>query len=454
VRKEAKRLGVTKPKRRDPGIPNNWPFKAQMLADMERAKEKKEEDLLKRRQDAKTQAVRDKKHREHESKENAKDRDANRKATKAALREKVMTQQLRLALGKSDVLLEVLDSRDPLGCRCAALEAWAVKEGKRLILVLTKADLVPTEVTAQWLQLLGTVGPVVAVSPEGGREGISDLLRLLGHAPPSASSSAAVPASGAFTANAVGIVGYPATGKKALLKALRQESKSSGPAAWLLDAVGLLSPAQSGPDANAALHLAVRSALPKAAAGDAVGEPEATVTALLARTQAAALMRRFRLPAFEGTEAFLRAFCKDRSMKSKRGKDAPLETVARRVLLEISTAPGCQCMPPASLEQGAPQLWTAHGSAKASLEAVILAQLTLLKGRGASPPGSLALTSATLGATVDLDKVLADVEGEAEVDMAASDDGDDDESSDGEGDEEEGEGEESDMEGDESEMED
>lgn len=40
----------------------------------------------------------------------------------------------------SDVVLEVLDARDPLGCRCPQVEEAVVKSGhKKLVLVLNKS---------------------------------------------------------------------------------------------------------------------------------------------------------------------------------------------------------------------------------------------------------------------------------------------------------------------------
>ncbi|CAE8614019.1 unnamed protein product, partial [Polarella glacialis] len=39
VKKEATKLGMKKRVKKDPGIPNSWPFKAEMLADIERLKE-------------------------------------------------------------------------------------------------------------------------------------------------------------------------------------------------------------------------------------------------------------------------------------------------------------------------------------------------------------------------------------------------------------------------------
>lgn len=56
----------------------------------------------------------------------------------------------------SDIILEVLDARDPMGCRCKDLEArlQGMEGGKKIILVLNKIDLVPLEVTEAWLKHL------------------------------------------------------------------------------------------------------------------------------------------------------------------------------------------------------------------------------------------------------------------------------------------------------------
>lgn len=57
-------------------------------------------------------------------------------------------KELATVLKSSDVLLEVLDARDPMGCRCIPLEDTILQrfQGKRVVLILNKVDLVPPQV--------------------------------------------------------------------------------------------------------------------------------------------------------------------------------------------------------------------------------------------------------------------------------------------------------------------
>jgi nuclear GTP-binding protein len=61
------------------------------------------------------------------------------------------------------VIIEVLDARDPMGSRAAAVEATvAANPNKKLVLVLNKVDLVPRGVVAGWLSVLRRSHPTVA----------------------------------------------------------------------------------------------------------------------------------------------------------------------------------------------------------------------------------------------------------------------------------------------------
>jgi len=56
----------------------------------------------------------------------------------------------------ADIILEVLDARDPMACRCKKLEAeiLAMSGNKKVILVLNKADLVPLGNAEAWVKYL------------------------------------------------------------------------------------------------------------------------------------------------------------------------------------------------------------------------------------------------------------------------------------------------------------
>jgi nuclear GTP-binding protein len=64
----------------------------------------------------------------------------------------------------SDVIIEVLDARDPIGTRCKDVERFVRKMGasKRVVLLLNKIDLVPKKVVEEWLAYLREELPAVA----------------------------------------------------------------------------------------------------------------------------------------------------------------------------------------------------------------------------------------------------------------------------------------------------
>lgn len=54
----------------------------------------------------------------------------------------------------ADVIIEVLDARNPSGTRNEIVENYVKKLGKKLILVLNKADLVPNKIVKKWKDVL------------------------------------------------------------------------------------------------------------------------------------------------------------------------------------------------------------------------------------------------------------------------------------------------------------
>jgi len=299
------------------------------------------------------------------------------------------------------------------------------EQKKRIIFVLTKADLITPEMAAKWLLVLGQITPTVCVAPEAGREGVQELLLLLGHAKATSGSAAARPQLPAATA--VGVLGYSGTGKRSLCKAIRQELKTTAP--WLFEPCRLNPVAGKAPTASSALHTVICTNVPRGAAnatsaaaivasnssaGAISGvEPVDVITEFLGRAQQQAVLRHFRLPTFNGADEFLKTFCQDRKLKTKKGKVPQPPAIAQRILTELPALPGCFCVPPEGSSQGAQNYWSLHGDARQGLQSVMEQQVAALKARGVSGPAAtaLAITSgAGLGPSVDIVGTLDDGE--------------------------------------------
>ena len=71
--------------------------------------------------------------------------------------------ELHKVVDSSDVVIQVLDSRDPSGTRCRYLEKFMKRQcpHKHMILLLNKADLIPTWASARWLNELSKEYPTL-----------------------------------------------------------------------------------------------------------------------------------------------------------------------------------------------------------------------------------------------------------------------------------------------------
>lgn len=75
--------------------------------------------------------------------------------------------ELYKVIDSSDVVIHVLDARDPLGTRCRSVEKYIKEEAphKHLVFVLNKCDLVPTSVAvSHWCMFLVLESPILLPS--------------------------------------------------------------------------------------------------------------------------------------------------------------------------------------------------------------------------------------------------------------------------------------------------
>ncbi|KAJ3369921.1 Nucleolar GTP-binding protein 2 [Kappamyces sp. JEL0680] len=125
--------------------------------------------------------------------------------------------ELYKVIDSSDVILHVLDARDPMGTRCWNVEKHLKTEArhKQLVFVLNKCDLVPTWVTEKWKKTLEKDYPTIAfhasITNPFGKSALINLLRQFSklHSDKKQIS--------------IGLVGYPNTGKSSIINTLKQK---------------------------------------------------------------------------------------------------------------------------------------------------------------------------------------------------------------------------------------
>ncbi|KAL3328343.1 hypothetical protein AABB24_035801 [Solanum stoloniferum] len=179
--KEAKKLGLNKkPKvEKDPGIPNDWPFKEQELKALE-ARRARALDELEQKKAARKERAKKRKLGLLEDDDVSKLEDLTSTKEKVGggrvndgsasfvkqrdNSERAFYKELVKVIDASDVILEVLDARDPLGTRCLDMEKMVMRAGpeKHLVLLLNKIDLIPREAAEKWLKYLREELPTVA----------------------------------------------------------------------------------------------------------------------------------------------------------------------------------------------------------------------------------------------------------------------------------------------------
>lgn len=261
-------------------------------------------------------------------------RDAARDWIMGAGQSKRIWNELYKVLDSSDVVMMVLDARDPQGTRCKQIEEFLRKEKphKHLVFILNKVDLVPTWVTQRWVAILSSEYPTVAfhasLTHPFGKGAIINLLRQFSklHADKKQIS--------------VGFVGYPNVGKSSIINCLRSKKVCKvAPIAgetkvwqyitlmqriYLIDCPGVVY-------ATGAAETDTEKVLKGVVRIENCPDPDQYIPAVLEKVKKEYLIKTYKIPDWTDSEDFLTKLGK-RMGKLLKGGEPDLTITARIVL--------------------------------------------------------------------------------------------------------------------------
>jgi nuclear GTP-binding protein len=240
--------------------------------------------------------------------------------------------ELYKVVDSSDVIVQVLDARDPLGTRCPQIEKFLREEKphKHVILVLNKCDLVPVWVTQRWVTILSAELPTLAfhasIKNPFGKGSLIDLLRQFTRLHTDKKQIS------------VGFIGYPNVGKSSIINTLRSKKVCNvAPIAgetkvwqyitlmnkiYVIDCPGVVYPT-GNTDTDLVLKGVVRI--------ENIQDPEDYVTEVLKRVKREYMEKTYKISDWKDTEEFLEKLA-IRFGKLKKGGEPMCGQVARMVL--------------------------------------------------------------------------------------------------------------------------
>ncbi|OLN92839.1 Nucleolar GTP-binding protein 2 [Colletotrichum chlorophyti] len=241
--------------------------------------------------------------------------------------------ELYRVLDSSDVVIHVLDARDPLGTRCLSVEKYLKEEAphKHLIFVLNKTDLVPTSVAARWVRYFSKLRPTLAMhSSLTNPFGKGSLIELLRQYAKLHSERKQI---------SVGLIGYPNVGKSSIVNTLRKKKVANvapipgETKVWqyitltrkiyLIDCPGIVPPSQSDTPQDLLLRGVVRV--------ENVDNPEQYIPAVLAKVKPHHMERTYELKGWKNHMEFLEMLAR-KGGRLLKGGEADLDGVAKMVL--------------------------------------------------------------------------------------------------------------------------
>ncbi|XP_019582112.2 nucleolar GTP-binding protein 2 [Rhinolophus sinicus] len=240
--------------------------------------------------------------------------------------------ELYKVIDSSDVVVQVLDARDPMGTRSPHIETYLKKEKpwKHLIFVLNKCDLVPTWATKRWVAVLSQDYPTLAfhasLTNPFGKGAFIQLLRQFGKLHTDKKQIS------------VGFIGYPNVGKSSVINTLRSKKVCNvAPIAgetkvwqyitlmrriFLIDCPGVVYPSEDS-ETDIVLKGVVQV--------EKIKTPEDHIGAVLERAKPDYISKTYKIESWENAEDFLEKLAL-RTGKLLKGGEPDLQTVGKMVL--------------------------------------------------------------------------------------------------------------------------
>ncbi|XP_027557062.1 nucleolar GTP-binding protein 2 isoform X1 [Neopelma chrysocephalum] len=320
--------------------------------------------------------------------------------------------ELYKVIDSSDVVVQVLDARDPMGTRSPHVESYLKKEKhwKHLIFVLNKCDLVPTWATKRWVAVLSQEYPTLAfhasLTNPFGKGAFIQLLRqfgkvqnnsgdlcgwggavsvwcfaLLGFGAQCCSGDSVPPRCTRTVLSpqlhsdkkqiSVGFIGYPNVGKSSVINTLRSKKVCNvAPIAgetkvwqyitlmrriFLIDCPGVVYPS-GDTETDIVLKGVVQV--------EKIKSPEDHISAVLERAKAEYIRKTYKIDSWKDTEDFLEKLAA-RTGKLLKGGEPDLQTVSKMVLNDWQRGRIPFFVKPPNAEPGEP------GSQPPALEAAV-----------------------------------------------------------------------------------
>jgi nuclear GTP-binding protein len=244
-------------------------------------------------------------------------------------------EELYKVLDSSDVVVQVIDARDPMGTRCTHVEEHIKTNAphKHLILVLNKCDLVPTWITKKWLKILSKEYPTLAyhasIQNSFGKGALIQLLRQFDNFHKDKKTLS------------VGFIGYPNVGKSSVINSLK--SKAVCKAApipgetkvwqyitltkriYLIDCPGVVYNATGESDLDIVLKGVVRA--------ERLEDPTLYIHGILTRTEKKDLKKLYDIDEWADDDDFLAQLAAKKGRLLK-GSEPDMKTVAKMLLCD------------------------------------------------------------------------------------------------------------------------